>query len=194
MMDNLGGVLDVMLGRASGLSRMDLSANGVIWSFAGLAIAGLIDLSALSMLYENLLEAKRAEVGKITYMIGRLFIALVAYGASMFALYLLCRQPHEQANFPTAIAVHNWASPIISLAFLPFLYVAVVRGGTSDLANLISVFWIGLLIFIGIRLIRISLDLPIGKGAAFFVVTALITLIISKGLESLFGLTHQVST
>jgi hypothetical protein len=188
-MDNLGGAFDVLLGRASGLSRMDLTANGVVWSFAGLALAGLIDLSALSMLYENLPAAKQAEVSKLYYAFGRLITALIAYAASLFALYLLCRQPQEQQNFPMAIAVHNWAAPIVSLAFYPFLLVAVSQGGSSDLASLISVFWIGVLIFIGIRLIRISLDIPIGKAVIFLVVTGLVSLIIAEGLDSLLGLT-----
>ena len=193
-MDNLGGALDVLLGRQSGLSRMDLTANGIVWSFAGLALAGLIDLSALSMLYESLSEAKRAEIGKAYYMIGRLLTALIAYAASMFALYLLCRQPAEQQNFPVAIAVHNWASPIVSLAFLPFVVIAVSAGGPSDIASLISVFWLGLLIFIGIRLIRISLYIQLGKAVTFFIVTGLITLIVAEGLEATFGLTHRVTS
>ena len=83
-MNNLLGALDVMLGRSGGLARMDLAANRVVWSFAGLALAGLIDLSALSLLYENLSEAKQAEVNKAFYVIDRLIIALIAYAASLF--------------------------------------------------------------------------------------------------------------
>ena len=182
-MDNLAGALDVMLGRASGLSRMDLTANGVVWSFSGLAIAGLIDLSALSHLYEHLTEAKQQEVSKAYYMIGRLLAALIAYAVSLLALFLLCRQPQEQKNFPVTIAVHNWAAPIVSLAFYPFLLIAVAQGGTSDLANLISVFWIGVLIFIGIRLIRISLDIALGRAVVFLMITGLISLVLAEWLE-----------
>lgn len=192
-MDNLGGAFDILLGRKSGLSRMDLTANGVVWSFSGLALAGLIDLSALSILYENLSEAKQQEISKLYYMVGRLIVALIAYGASMFALFLLCRQPMEQANFPISVAVHNWVSPIVSLGFLPFLLLAIAWGGPSDLASLISVFWLGLLIFIGIRLVRISLDIPTGKAVMFFVVTGLTTLIVAEGLDSLLGLSHRVA-
>ena len=73
------------------------------------------------------------------------------------------------------------------------MLVAVSQGGESDLASLISVFWIGVLIFISIRLIRISLGIPLSRAVIFFITTALISLIIAEGLDVMFGLTPHLS-
>ncbi len=193
--ENLAGVIDVMLGRASGMSRIDLSSRGIGWSFAGLAIAGLIDIAAISILYNAQTISASREIGKLYFVFGHLVIALIGYAASLIALYLLCRTPQEQQRFPAAIAVHNWAAPIISVAFLPLIILAVSFGGAANsgadnsLLNLISVFWIGVLIFVGLRLMRISLDLTMSKAVFFFVVTAAVSVITTEGLDSLFGLT-----
>ncbi|MEP1206892.1 MAG: hypothetical protein ABJM29_11540 [Rhizobiaceae bacterium] len=197
LMENLAGVIDIMLGRASGKSRMDLSAGGIGWSFAGLALAGLIDISALSMLYNGQVGTSSPPVSKGFFIFGHLTVALIAYLASFIALFLLCRMPQEQKNFPAAIAIHNWVAPIVSLAFLPLLFIGFAMGGRSGpaeentLLNLISVFWIVVLIFIGIRLIRLSLELQTGKAIVFFVVTTAVSLVTKEGLESLIGLTAQ---
>jgi len=196
LMENLAGVIDIMLGRTSGLSRIDLSASGIGWSFGGLAIAGLADMSALSMLYNGQAAQESMEVSKAFYVIGHLVVSLIGYAASFVALYLLCRTPGEQQNFPTAVAVHNWASPIVSIAFVPLLAIAFSLGGTggsmqdNTLLNMVSVFWIGVLIFIGLRLIRISLNIQMGKTVLFFVVSTAVSLITVEGLESLLGLTR----
>ena len=195
LMENLAGVVDIMRGRTSGRNRIDLTANGIVWSFAGLAIAGLIDLSALSILYES--GARNAEqVSKAFFMIGHLIVALFGYGASLMALFLLCRTPSEQQNFPVAIAVHNWAAPVVSLAFLPLLMLASWLGGGSPsgengLLNLISVFWIGVLIFVGIRIMRISLDIYTSKAAIYFIVTTVVSILTTETLESLIGLVNR---
>lgn len=191
LMENLAGVIDIMLGRTSGRTRIDRSTSGIGWSFGGLAIAGLVDMSALSILYNS---QSSLQVSKSFFVFAHVGIALISYAASMLTLFLLCRTPQEQQNFPVAIAVHNWAAPIVSVAFLPLLIIAFALGGAtnsageSDLLTLVSVFWIGVLIFIGIRLIRISLELQISKAVIFFMITSAVSLVTNEGLKSLFGL------
>ncbi len=195
LIENLAGVIDVMLGRSSGISRIDLSTEGIGWSFAGLAIAGLVDTSTLSILHNGQTIQASQQISKFYFVFGHLVIALIGYAASLIALYLLCRTPQEQHNFPAAIAVHNWAAPIVSIAFLPLIFLAFsfrsVDGSGTDnsLLNLISIFWIGVLIFVGLRLIRISLGLTMSKAVLFFAVTAAVSVITTEGLDSLLGLT-----
>ena len=191
LMENLAGTIDIMLGRASGKSRIDLSANGIVLSFAGLVLAGLVDISALSILYNG---QAAPEVSKTYFIFGHLMVALIGYATSFVALYLLCRAPSEQRNFFSAIAIHNWASPIVSVAFLPLIIIATVLGtpndpaSENDLLTVISVFWIGILIFVGIRLLRISLDIYTGKAVVYFVITTAVSLVTTEGLEAILGL------
>lgn len=194
LMDNLAGALDVMLGRESGLKRIDFSNDGFTWSFAGLVLAGLVDVSALSLLYDNLPSSNGPNVGKVFFVFGHLVIALIAYVASLLALYLLCRAPSEQSRFTMAVVVHNWAAPIVSLAFIPLFLLSAFSNSVNSpdnpnmLINLISVFWIGVLIFVGFRLIRICLDVDGWRAAGLFVATTAVSLICTEGLEILIGL------
>lgn len=194
LLDNLAGAFDIMMGRSAGRQKMDFSASGIWWSFCGLILAGLLDISALSMLYNSQVAQASAETSKMTFILGRLFVAFIGYAASLIALFLLCRTPIEQKNFPVAVTVHNWAAPIVSLAFLPLLVLGLsldtgtVADGEATILDLISVFWIGVLIFVGLRLLRISLEIPMGKAAFYFVVTAAVSIVTTQGLESMLGL------
>ena len=206
LVENLAGALDIMLGRQSGLSRIDLSSHGFAWSFSGLVLAGLIDTSVLSMLYDErvaqavqvaqsgIAASSVVEVGRLYFLLGHLLVALFSYGASMAALYLLCRLPAEQQRFPVAIVVHNWASAIVSLSFVPIVMIGIYFGGDphpengSPLVNLLSVFWIGVLIFVGLRLMRISLDLKPGKSVLFFTATSAVSIVASETIKPIFGL------
>lgn len=194
LIENLTGALDVMLGRADGMRRLDLSTSGILWSFSALAMAGLIDISALSMLHNNIASQAQPMISKTYYISGHLVVAVIGYAASMVALFLLCRTPLERQKFPAAVAVHNWAAPTVSLAFLPLLALAHYLDDndmperSNSALDLISVMWIAVLVFVGVRLLRISLELPVNKAIAFFVATAAVSLIITLGLESMLGL------
>ena len=193
-MENLCGTGEVMLGRKSGLSRIDRSYEGFVWSFSGLFLAGLIDISALSMLHNIYVSANTASLGKFAFVLGHLVTAFIGYAASLVALYLLCRVPEEQSRFTTAVTVHNWAAPLVSAAFSPlFLLVAYSNqtspdGSANPLLSIISVVWLGVLVFVGFRLIRISLNVEAGRAAALFAATTFVSLITVEGLEILFGL------
>lgn len=176
---------------------MDLSNAGFWLSFVALAAAGLIDTSALSLMYDNgVSDQAIGQWGKGTYLAGRVGIALIAYLASLLALYLLCREPEEQARFTNAVIVHNWAAPLVSLSNLPLILASIYWGWNgqqpgqdgASLWPLIYVFWLGILILIGIRLLRISLNIPQQKAIIFFIVTTIVSLVCSQGLESLVGL------
>lgn len=192
--ENLAGAFDVMLGRAGGLGRIDLTRSGILWSFSGLILAGLIDMSALSMRYNQLLAKDLMDIGRVYYLTGYVIVALIAYAASLVALYLLCRAPWEQGRIPVAIAVHNWAAPLVSLAYLPLFFLSYVLDDNdgsrnqASLVDLISVFWLGLLIVVALQLLRISLDVRMGRAVMLFVLTTAVSLVTSQGLQSLLGL------
>ena len=192
--ENLSGAIDVMFARDSGLSRIDSSSDGFYWSFCALLIAGLLDATALSLLFDGSTNDDVRKVGKSYFVFGHLIVALIGYGASLLALYLLCRAPDEQRNFIRTVVVHNWASPIISLAFLPLILISKLAGSPSpddpnSIMTFVSVFWLGLLIFVGLRIMRISLAISPAKAGLFFATTTLVSLIVTEGLESFLGLT-----
>ena len=193
LFDTFSGVIDIMLGRTSGLSRIDLTTTGFWTSFAALALAGLFDASALSLLYDRSDPQNAAANGKLFYIVGHLAITLIAYGASLITLYLLCRAPGEQVRVAIAVTVHNWAAPVVSIAFFPLLIAANIFGEApvkepNSLLNMISIFWIGILIFAGLRLMRISLNIPVGRAALYFAVTTGVSIVCTEGLEQLIGL------
>lgn len=190
--ENLWGAVDVMLGRKDGLKRIDTSGDGIWWSFSGLLITGLVDASALSARYATHSVSQLAEPPtKLVFVSGSLLVGLTAYFLSMVLVYFMCRLPEEQARFPLTIAVHNWASPIVSVAVLPLLLLSS-SGSSADGANnglwsLVSIVTLGVFITIGIRLLRISLDVPFAKGIMFFAVSTLASLVAVSWLETLIG-------
>ncbi len=194
--ETLLGVVDVMLGKQSGLSRMDLSQRGFWWSFSGIALAGLIDASAYSMSYASHRFADlAAPPAKLWFIFGSLIIALIAYIASLVALYFLCRTPQEAKNFPTAIIVNNWASPIVSLAILPIVYLSIASRpapADSEVWVIVSVLLMVGLIFLGTNLLRISIQLSLGRALLFFGVTSLVSLVCVEGLGLMAGFSSRI--
>ncbi|MGI9354646.1 MAG: hypothetical protein ACR2PF_05750 [Rhizobiaceae bacterium] len=189
------GATEVMLGRESGLQRMDLSTQGFTWSFAGLLLVVLIDTSGLSAIYNTMAAANDTiSVSKTGFIMGKLIASGLAYLAAMLALYLLCREPQEQARFPIAVITHNWAAPVVSIAVLPLLFVSTFNPATSTADGAGSVWTLltmgltALLILVGVRLVRISLDVSLSKACLFFAVTTGVSLVCSDGVERLMGL------
>lgn len=195
LMDNLRGATDIMLGRESGLRRMDLSAHGFTWSFAGLLLMLFIDMSGLSAIHDATAVANDAfTISKPGFIGGKLLASGFAYLAAMLSLYLLCREPNEQARFPTAVIAHNWAAPVVSVAVLPLLFVAALNpaneaaDGAGSAWTLLTLCLTALLILVGVRLIRISLDVSLSKACLFFAITTGVSLVCSDGMERLMGL------
>ncbi len=193
LMDNLWGAADIMLGRDSGLQRMDLSAHGFAWSFAGLLLVVFIDMSGLSAIHNTMIATGALTVSKPAFIAGKLLASGLAYLAAMLALYLLCREPQEQMRFTNAVIVHNWAAPIVSIAVLPLLFAATLQPPAmtdepDPLWSLLQLGTICLLILVGVRLIRVSLDVSLLKACLFFLTTTATSLVCADGLERLLGL------
>ncbi len=196
--DNLWGAADIMLGRDSGLQRMDLSAHGFTWSFAGLLLVVFIDMSGLSAVHNAMSASGTFAMSKPAFVAGKLLSSGLAYLAAMLALYLLCREPSEQQRFTNAVIVHNWAAPIVSIAVLPLLFAATTQSPaqTVEPDPLWSILQIGiivLLILVGVRLIRISLDITLAKACLFFAVTTAVSLVCADGLERLLGVQNAAA-
>ena len=193
--ETLLGVVDVMFGRKSGLSRVDLTQQGFWWSFFGIALTGLIDASAYSMSFATHQFAdSSAPPAKIWFILGSLLIALIAYGASMLVLMLMCRTPQEQNRFSAAVIVNNWASPIVSLAVLPIVYFSVLFRpipANSEFWAVVSVLLMGGLIVLGTNLLRISMQLSLPRALLFFAVTSLVSLVCVEGLGLLVGFSSR---
>lgn len=195
LVENFAGALDLILGREQGFSRMDLSQDGFWSSFAGLGLTALLDASALSVIYNtHIATGQDMTWSKPGFILASLLIALVAYGASMVAVYLCCRTPDQQQHFPRTVIAHNWASPIVSLLFMPLLLASFYArqaahpepaGGLWPLATILS---LGVLVLVGVRLLRIGLKLSSGQAALIFLVTASVSIVISEGFEGLLGL------
>ena len=193
LMENFSGTFDIMLSRSSGLKRIDLSKDGFYWSFAALLLTGLIDAVSLSILFNGFSAQQAVLISKSYFVFGNLVIATVGYAASLLALYLLCREPIEIQNFSTSVIVHNWASPIVSLAFLPLIILSVsigseFSGSPNGLLTLVTLLWLGVLVFVGIRIMRISLDISLARAGQFFAATALVSLVLTEGLEKMAGI------
>ncbi len=191
--ENFAGTIDIMLGRSTGLKRIDLSKGGFFWSFSALLITGFVDMASLSLLFNGFSEQQQLAVSKFYFVFGKLLVAMMGYLASLTLLFLLCRTPSEKRNFPTCVIVHNWASTVVSVAFLPLIFLSVIVGpetpeNSNGMLTLISLLWLGLLVLAGLRIIRISLDIPWSKTGWYFASTALVSLVLAEGLEKMMGL------
>ena len=195
LMDNLSGALDIMLGRASGMAKIDHSATGFWMSFWGIVLMVLIDASALSLVYNvSPTAANEAGVSKSVYMVVRLCIAVLGYGASFLALFLLCRTGEEQNRFADAVIVNNWAAPILSLGFLPLIWMSTLATSAagegsppSGFVLLILTSWV-IVTIAGVRILRTTLQVDLLKAVLFFAVTSGVSIFISEGFQSLSGL------
>ncbi|MEM9677094.1 MAG: hypothetical protein AAF890_03470 [Pseudomonadota bacterium] len=190
--ENLLGALDVMLSRSTGMKRIDLTPEGFWNSFYGLLITALVDMIALSLSHPTVVSRMGdAAPEKFYFVFGNLTAALVGYASAMLALFLLCRSESEARGFPTSLAVHNWASPVISMAILPIIFITELtrtQGQTGVLETFLMISIIAALIVAGIRILRISLLLTPGRASAYFAITTLVSLSISQGLEGIMGL------
>ncbi|MDD9909089.1 MAG: hypothetical protein OXR62_05280 [Ahrensia sp.] len=193
--ENLLGAVDIMLGRERGLERIDISERGFLWSFSALILVLLIDMPALSLMYDHISQTAVSISSKPVYMFGKLLAAAVAYVAAMVALYLLCRSPKEQFRFPGCVIVHNWAAPTVSIAVLPIAMLNIAAAPDhlpgSDGSGWVFVFLALMAIFvlIGVRIIRITLDSSLSRACLYFAVSTMVSLVVSYGLEGLMGLT-----
>ena len=192
--ENLTGALEVMLGREKGMQRIDTSVNGFWTSLFGLLLAGLIDASVLSARYSlQTFSPPDDPPSKLWFILSSLFVALIAYGASLQMLYSFCRNGQQEARFVSAIIVHNWAAPIVSLAVLPLVFLsAVPQGSASQFGPLLIVGVLGLLSLIGVRLIRISLKFPLPKAILCFAMSTIISIAVTEVLEAGLGFSARL--
>lgn len=192
LLENFSGVVQIMLGREDGLARIDRSADAFWWSFAALLLAAMIDIVVLSAMFGSIFANAANIPSKGAYIAGKMLAALAAYAASMTVLYFLCNQSQERARYPLALVVHNWAAPVVSLFAAPFLVIAALAAADGAeapvLVNILPLLLLGCLIVAGYRLIRISLALPPGRAALYFLLTALVSLVVAESIEAAIGL------
>lgn len=195
LISNLSGAFDVILGRERGLEKFDLSADGFWLSFVGLGMAGAVDAVSLIASY----SLRKSDDAALAYSaVGfasvSLFVALLAYLASMVALYFLCRTQQIQQRFAITFVAHNWAAPLVSLAFLaPFLVLLGISdaAGPGQTPAIVSSLFVGLLVvllLIGIRIIRISLKVSVLAAVLLFAGSAAVSWLLESWLMGLFGL------
>ena len=191
---NLRAAYDILRNRERGLDYLDVSADGVLDSFKGLALAGVIDGLALMATHSTRKQLGDENVGNIfAASIGTLAIALTAYLISMVALYFLCRYFECENRFTTALVANNWAAPIVSLGFLPISLLILALGvndgsaQTGQAGALILMVAIVILIALGIRILRISLGVTIGRAVMLFCGSTFVSLLIDDALRSFFN-------
>ncbi|MEN0040950.1 MAG: hypothetical protein AAF764_06395 [Pseudomonadota bacterium] len=192
--ENLRGATEIMFAKPSGLARMDLSATGFVASFAALAIAGLIDASALSIRHGSISERLIAadlplEWSAVGYIVANLVTALASYGVSILIIYLIANAD-ERGRVATMVTVNNWASPVVSLTVLPFIIFGVLF---PALEPALTVALLGLFLCIlvaGWQIVTISMDVTPGRGGWLFFVSAVTSLIVNATLERWVGLAN----
>lgn len=185
------GVTEIMLGRASGMRRIDLSSGGFWLSFYGLVLAGLVDTSVQSMIYSSsVVTQATGGQSRLYFVAAGVAIDLVSYGLSMLALYFLVQRLNLQKGFADCVIVHNWAAPVVSLALMPVLFVMLMarENAFPDPPGtgwaLVYVSMLSLLIVAGIRLLRISLQTDFARALGLFAASAAVSLILDSWLET----------
>jgi len=191
---NLSGAFDLLLNREQGLEKLDLSADGFWESFKGLALAGVIDLIALMIIFNTRSSgAENAGQSAFTFALTALAIALTSYLVAMLALFFLCQYSYCADRYSTAFIANNWASPIVSLGYLPVVMListlstdaSAQNGNPTGMLILLPVF--AILVIVGIRLLRISLNVTLGKAIMLFCGSTFVSLLIDDALRSLFN-------
>ncbi len=190
---NLAGAFDLLMNRANGLQRMDLSADGFFMSFKGLVLAAFIDLVVLMLAHSaNYLGPSGETTNSLVYALLSVLAAFAAYGVSMLAVFLMCRTEDTQKRFPICVIAYNWAAPLFSaFAVIPFFLLIILagqNGNMSALAQLVFLITIFALAFFGIRVMKLSLDLETMPATAIFLASAGVSWMVDRWLSGLFGL------
>jgi len=193
--DTFGGTIEIIMGRASGLARIDLSVDGFWISFYGLLLAGLVDASAYSITHASGVTVEPASsMSRLGFIGISLLIDLLSYVVSMTALFLMAQRLGLERGFLATATIHNWAAAIVSVAFLP-LYLMLLTARENAYPEGPGTFWImfyillvSLLVVVGIRLIRIGLQTSFGKALGLFAVSATVSLTMESWLSRLFHL------
>ena len=190
--DNLAGALEIMLGRDHGLQRLDLTADGFWRSFAGLGLMAIIDVAAFMATHpQRLTSGEIKTVSALQYSLLSVAIVLIAYGASLVALYVMCRSDHTRTRFPVAVIAHNWATPVIALAFMPLVVMTalfVPADGGSTLGGMMLIGLLAIMVIVSIRLIRIPLGISQLHAGLMFLGVAGTSLVLELWLSKTLGL------
>ena len=191
---SLAATLQLILGKDEALNELDVSYDGLLESFKGLAIVAVIDAVLLYLTHSARVEIGTEKIENIGLSVTlALGIALVAYFASMFGLYALCRTPDLQGRFYAAFTVNNWAAVIVSLIFVPVtLLVITLRAQAPtpdgiDPLGYITLPALFLAIFIGVRLLKVSLNIGWGGAAMLFGITTVVSLTVESWLRAAAG-------
>ena len=186
--DNFGGAMDIMLGRAEGMDRINRTPAGVYWSFGALMLTSLLDMSALSVIYNVnfVISGDAVKTDKSVVVLVSFCASMAGYGFSMFFLYLLCLWFEQQERYSYVLAANNWATVLFSAFFMPvYVWNAIVPD--SILAQMTQVSVLLFLIIGGVRLIFIPLNVNIGTAISYFFLTVWISIMFREIVKSLLG-------
>lgn len=177
---------DFVNGRDAGLAKLDQSVDGFFRSFAPLGVALVVDAMALGVIGSR--PDAETSGTLATYIVARLALAVFAYAVSFVVLFLLLDAAGRR-QISVVISAHNWIAPIASLIGLPLALVSAQTAGSepSALQFMLFLATIALLVMIGIRLMRISLQTTGGHAALLFVATSLTSILVHEVLGGLFG-------
>lgn len=188
---HIQGVVELSFGKDTGLDHLDHSIDGFYRSFWAVVMTWMLYIPVESSEYSLLLAAQSAQgwsrPGFITLSLG---VSVVAFVASLTALYLLCRTPQTQSRFTLIVIAGNWFGALTTIVALPLILI-VNRMGDGSVSALLAtalVAWIGVTLFAYWRVTRITLMLNNAQTLPFFIIPVAVQIVIEFGLLSALGL------
>ncbi|RFC64283.1 hypothetical protein DYI37_08060 [Fulvimarina endophytica] len=134
ILGNFSGAFALMMGRKSGLDRLDLSADGFYRSFAAIAVA-LPALFLSWMQYEADGEAEFVpNAGSIEAYGAHLMADLLAWLLPILCLILVARRIGWSRKVSPLVVATNWGAALITWMFAPYLALVLMVGMGPNLA------------------------------------------------------------
>lgn len=178
----------VIRGRPGAMNGLDLSADGFWRSFMAMPVAApALFLSWVS--YRRFFDAAGAEP-----MSWPLYLAAMAahdaltWVLPLVLLALAARPIGISDRFVPYVVANNWATVIFSYLLVPGPILVLTFPAAAGLSALVSLLAFGLVLALGYRVARISLDRTAGIALAIYLGLLVVGFALSSVLQNLFGL------
>lgn len=184
------GVWQMMMGRAEGLKKLDLSVDGFWNSFFAIIVA----LPALTVGWVAVANdvPEAVTFGMRFSVVMRLFVADIGAWLVPLGLLGLAARPAGIANrFVHYVVASNWASALFAWVMLPVALLRLLVPGLGELITLLALILFLATLVLSWRLTVVAIARGPGLGTAIFFGMLAASIVVLLTLQSVLQLDFQ---
>ncbi len=185
----MAGAWRLMLGRADGLDRLDLSADGFWNSFFAMVVS-LPALAAGWVAVANRLGGAELE-GRIGVLLRLATIDAIAWVAPLALLALAARPAGIAHRFVPYVVASNWGSALLIWVMAPVSLLELMLPGATEVLDALSLLLFLATLVLSWRLTHAAIGMGAAVTSAVFGGILVASLVIVLTLQAIMGLSPQ---